>query len=189
MGCRSTLLIAILVFAILVPMIYYGTTVDTTSVNPTIPKQEALDIVEKYLGERVEGFSGVAQWCCIEDKESRGYMLKDEFLAKGFDLPMRYYHKNSTVSIIMSDEEMGNYTVLAKRHMQDVHPRAKESFVRAMSGHLAYVMDIAAVYDGQSIPTGGFWVDARSGEIIHTNFFCFREVMEYCKQDTPAMNS
>jgi hypothetical protein len=189
MGRRSSLLIVILVFAVLVPMLYYGTTSDSIQFNPQITKQEAFAVVEQYLQQRVEGFGGVAIYCCFGlSQEDVGYILKDEFLAKGYDLPLRYYHQNSTISVITGDEEAGNYTIRIKCDVQDCDARASESRIDALTGHLSYVMDVAVIYDGQSVPTGGFFVDARSGKIIHSGFFCIKDIMEWCKQDTPMMN-
>jgi hypothetical protein len=69
-------------------MIYLGTTVDSMTIKPQISKRKAFVIVENYLSERIDGFGGVTQWCCFEDNASEervGYMLEDEFLAKGYD--------------------------------------------------------------------------------------------------------
>jgi hypothetical protein len=196
-GYRSSVLIVILVFGILFSMLYFAKPTDSNNIptTPRISNAQAVGAVEDYLNERVRRFETISLYYGESTPDGKTivqpkYYLASEFLDNGYDLWVRYYHPNSTLFYLKADEQTGDYIIVGKCNDAQENPciPPNPEIRSLLSGHLVYLLDTAWIYreenDEHTDLPDGFYVDAISGKVLYSTFYCFKEQSEWCKVET-----
>lgn len=161
-----------------------------TAQSPRISQQSAIQVVEEHLRERVNNFEGIELYPAYrtEDDPCSGatrYLEPDAFFRQGCKLPLLYYHPTMTGYSPMSYGE----GIPAKIEGYCIGPhclRFSQEVKETLAGKLVYLVDTAWVFrdeDGNtsSLPSG-FLVDAITGKMLHTNFYCASDdIPDLCK--------
>lgn len=161
-----------------------------TAQSPRISQHSAIQVVDEYLRERVNNFEGIELYPAYRTEDdpcsgARRYLEPDAFFRQGCKLPLWYYHPTMTGYSLVSYGE-GTPAEIAGHCIGPHCLRFSQEVKETLAGKLVYLVDTAWLFrdeDGNtsSLPSG-FLVDAITGKMLHTNFYCASvDIHDLCK--------